>query len=95
MLAGVEDEKMEECNATASPNKSATETGDSDAKPNCSLSDDSASDTTHNKNSSFDKNIFWYRMNHKTFHVCLRVKSLFDFIEFLFIKTDFILKNPG
>jgi hypothetical protein len=75
MLAGAEDEIMEEGNATASPNKSATETGESDANPNYSLSDDSASDTTHNKNSSFDKNIVWHRLNHKTFHVCLTVRK--------------------
>jgi len=87
MLAGDEDEKTEECNATASPNKSATETGDSDANPNCSPSDDSASDTTHNKNSSFDKNIVWHRMNHKTFHVCLTIRSLFDFNRVSFDKN--------
>ena len=49
--------KMEKCNATASPNKLATETGDSDANPNYSLGDDPASDTTNNNNSSFDKNM--------------------------------------
>jgi hypothetical protein len=78
--------KMEECNSTASPNKLATETGDSDANPNYSLSDDSASDTTHNKN-SFDKNIVWQRMNHKTFHVCFTVRSLFDFNTVSFYKN--------
>jgi len=82
MRAGVEDEKMGECHATASLNKSATETSDSDTNPNCSLSDDSASDTTHHKNSPFDKNLFWQRMNHKTFHDCLIVRSLFDFNSF-------------
>jgi hypothetical protein len=49
MLPGVEDEKMEECNATASLNKLANETGDTDANPNCSFSDDSASDTTQTR----------------------------------------------
>jgi len=75
MLAGAEDEKMEECNATASPNILETDTSDSDANPNYSLSDDSASDTTQNKNSSFDKNIVWHRMNHKIFYVCLTVRK--------------------
>jgi hypothetical protein len=87
MLAGAEDERMEECNATASPNKSATETGDSDTNPNYSLSDDSASDTTHNKNSSFYKNIVWHRMNHKTSYVCLTVRNLFDFNRVSFYKN--------
>jgi hypothetical protein len=87
MLAGAEDEEMEECNATASPNKSATETGDSDAKLNYSLSDDSASDTKHNKNSPFDKNTVWHRMNHKIFHVCLTAISLFDFNRVSFYKN--------
>jgi hypothetical protein len=54
MLASAGDEQMEEYNTNASPNKSATETGDSDANPNYSLNDDSASHTTYNKNSSFD-----------------------------------------
>jgi len=35
MLASAEDEKTEECDATASPNnESPSETGDSDAAPN-------------------------------------------------------------
>jgi hypothetical protein len=42
MLASVEDEQTEECDATASPNnKSATKNSDSDANTNYSLSDDS------------------------------------------------------
>jgi len=87
LLASAEDEKIKECNATASPNKSATETGDSDANHNYSLSDDSASDTTHNQNSSFDKNVVWHRMNHETFHVYLTVRSLFDFNRVSFYKN--------
>jgi hypothetical protein len=53
MFASVEDEQMEECDANASPNnESASATGDSDAHPSYSLSDDSYSDTSDNKSTS-------------------------------------------
>jgi hypothetical protein len=56
VLAFAEDEQTEECEAAASPNnKSASETGDSEADPNYSLSDDSYSDTSDKKSSSFDE----------------------------------------
>ena len=51
---------MKECNATASPYKPASKTGDSDTNPSYSLSDDSDSDTLHNKDSSFDENNVLY-----------------------------------
>ena len=56
MLAAAQDEQTKECDATASPNnESPCETGDSDADPNYSLSDDSFSDTSDNESSSFDE----------------------------------------
>jgi hypothetical protein len=56
MLASAEEEQKQECDATALPkNESAYEAGDSDAEPNYSLSDDSNSDTSDNKNSSFEE----------------------------------------
>lgn len=55
LLASPEDEQTE-VDATASPKtESASETGDSDADPNYSLSDYSYSDTYDNKSSSFDE----------------------------------------
>jgi hypothetical protein len=46
VLASAEDEQREECDAAVSQNnESASETGDSEADPNYSLSDDSYSDT--------------------------------------------------
>lgn len=82
MLACTDEEQMKECNATASPYKSASKTGDSDTNSSSSLSDDSDSDTLHNKDSSFDENNVLYWMNHRTFHVSLTVKSSFDFNSF-------------
>jgi hypothetical protein len=55
MLPSAEDEQTE-VDATASPNnESASESGDSDADPNYSLSDYSYSDTSDYKSSSFDE----------------------------------------
>jgi len=54
-LAFAEDEQMQQCDATASPsNESPSETGDSDADPNYSLSDDSYGDSSDNKSYLFD-----------------------------------------
>jgi hypothetical protein len=56
MIASAEDEQTEECDATASQNnESPSETGDSDADPNYSLSDASYSDTSDNNSYSFDE----------------------------------------
>ena len=56
MLASAEDEQTEECGAAASPNnESASETGDSGADPNYSLSDYYFLDTSDRKSSSFDE----------------------------------------
>jgi hypothetical protein len=56
VLASVENEPTEECDAAASSdNKSASETGDSEANPNYSLSDDPFSDISNNKSSPFDE----------------------------------------
>lgn len=53
VLASAENEPTEECNATASPNnESASESGDSEANLNYSLSDDTYSDIS-NKSSPF------------------------------------------
>ena len=44
ILSSAEDEQMQECDATASKKyESPSDTGDSDAEPNYSLSDDSYS----------------------------------------------------
>jgi len=56
VLASPEDEQTEECDAAVSPNnESASETGNSEADPNYSLSADSYSDTSDKKSSSFDE----------------------------------------
>ena len=47
MVASAEDEQTEECDTTASPNNESTSaTGDPDADPDYSLSDDSCSGTS-------------------------------------------------
>jgi hypothetical protein len=56
VLASVENKQTEECDAAASPNnESASETGDSEANLNYTLSDDFYSDTSENKSSPFDE----------------------------------------
>jgi len=52
VLASAEDEQTEECDATPSPkNESVSATGDSDADPTSSCSDDAYSDTSDDKSS--------------------------------------------
>jgi len=53
VLASAEDKQTEECDATASQ-KNEFETGESDAEPNYSLSDDPYPNTSDNNSSSFN-----------------------------------------
>jgi hypothetical protein len=56
MFASADDEQTEECDTTASPNnESASATGDTDADPDYSLSDDSYSATSDKQSSSLDE----------------------------------------
>jgi len=56
VLSSAQVEQTEECVTTGSPNnESISATGDADADPDYSLSDDSYSDNSDNQSSSFDE----------------------------------------
>ena len=61
MFVCTEGEQTEQCDATASPNdESPSQTGNSDADPNYSLSDDSYSDSSDSNSSYCMRLVFVY-----------------------------------